>query len=320
MQSFHGLALRMGSLTAANCSSCHGIHDVLPSRDPQSPVNKLNLPRTCGKCHPNIGTRLAETDFRIHAPPGAADGKPWIVNFIARAYIALIILIIGGMFLHNALDFAHKLRIRSRAVRDNTTPARLTPWMRAQHLVLMALFITLAYTGFVHRFPDAVWSLPFRCLPNGNDLRALIHHIAGWSFIALFAAHLVLLIGTRAGRGHCHDLWPRRHDFNDALAMLAHNLGRAAAPPPHRRWNYMDKIEYWALIWGSLIMIITGLMLLFMEPVLRSLPKVCFDLAQIIHYYEAVLAVLAIVIWHFYWVKFHPHKYPTPPASSQPSQ
>ena len=90
VQSFHGLALQGGNLTAANCASCHGVHDILPASDSRSTINPQNLPETCGKCHPGIGTRLSAEFFRIHAPLGAAEGKPWIVNFISWFYIALI--------------------------------------------------------------------------------------------------------------------------------------------------------------------------------------------------------------------------------------
>jgi len=74
VQSFHGLAMQGGNVTAASCASCHGVHDILPSSDPRSTINPQNLPQTCGKCHPGIGTRLGKEFFRIHAPPGAAPG------------------------------------------------------------------------------------------------------------------------------------------------------------------------------------------------------------------------------------------------------
>ena len=293
LQSFHGLALQMGGVAAANCGSCHGFHDVLPSSDPLSSIHKNNLPQTCGKCHPGIGTRLAQGDIRIHAPPGAAEGKPWLVNFVTRIYIAIIIVTVGGMFLHNLLDFLKKLRAHIAAAHAGEGRARFTPWMRAQHLTLMALFIVLVYTGFVHKFPDAWWSDPFRWMPNGNEIRSLIHRVAGWTFTAFFAGHLIALFGTRAGRGHLRELWICRHDITDAFAILAYNLGFRATPPEHRRWNYVEKSEYWALLWGSVVMILTGAMLIFTETVLRLLPKVWHDVAQVIHYYEALLANLA---------------------------
>lgn len=314
MQSFHGLALQMGGVAAANCASCHGFHDVLPSSDALSSVNKANLPQTCGKCHPGIGTRLAKGDIRIHSPPGAAEGKPWLVNFVTRVYIGIIVVTIGGMLIHNLLDFLKKLRAHIRAASAGSGPARFTTWMRAQHLMLMVLFVVLAYSGFVHKFPDAWWSAPFRWMASGNYVRGVIHRTAGWAFTGFFVVHLLALCGTRSGRGHMLELWMRWHDLKDALAMLAYNAGLRATPPPHRRWNYVEKSEYWALVWGSMVMILTGAMLIFTEMVLRLLPKVWLDVAQVIHYYEALLATLAIVVWHLYAVVFDPSEYPMNPA------
>ena len=145
-------------------------------------------------------------------------------------------------------------------------------------------------------------------------MRGLIHRIAGWTFIGLFLVHGVSLVLTRKGRDYLRALWFAWHDLGDALGTLAFNIGLRQTPPPHRRWNYAEKAEYWALMWGSVMMIVTGLMLLFTETVLRTMPKVWLDVAQVIHYYEAVLATLAIVVWHFYWVIFDPHEYPMNPA------
>lgn len=109
-------------------------------------------------------------------------------------------------------------------------------------------------------------------------------------------------------------LWFAWHDVLDGLGVLLFNLGLKKTAPPHREWNYAEKAEYWALMWGSIVMIVTGLMLLFTETVLATMPKVWHDVAQVIHYYEAVLATLAIVVWHFYWVIFDPKEFPMNPA------
>jgi cytochrome b subunit of formate dehydrogenase len=309
------LALQGGNLTAANCASCHGVHDILPARDARSTINTNNLPQTCGKCHPGIGTRLSAEFFKIHAPPGAAEGKPWIVNFISRLYVVLIVVTIGGMATFNLLDYLRKTRTHVRAVNaDEHAELRLTRLARIQHFVLMGLFIALAYTGFAHKFPDAAWSWPFRALPNGSSLRGMIHRACGWTFAVFFATHLILLVGTRRGRTNLQALWFVWADFKDAIGHLAFNLGLRQTPPPHRRWNYAEKAEYWALVWGSVVMIVTGAMLVFTETVLRWWPKVWHDVAQVIHYYEALLATLAIVVWHFYWVIFDPKEYPMNPA------
>jgi len=315
IQSFHGLALQGGNLTAANCASCHGVHDILPASDPLSTINTNNLPQTCGKCHPGIGTRLSAEFFKIHAPPGAAEGKPWIVNFVSWFYIILITLTIGGMGLFVALDYFRKARTHIRAVKsDPNAEDRLSKVARVQHFILMALFILLAYTGFVHKFPDAAWSWPFRALPNGSYVRGMIHRICGWTFAAFFLVHLVTLVATKRGRSALQSIWFVPVDAKDAAAQLAFNLGLRSGPPPHRRWNYAEKAEYWALVWGSVVMVLTGSMLIFTNTVLRLLPKVWHDVAQVIHYYEALLATLAILVWHFYWVIFDPKEYPMNPS------
>ncbi|MGC2434745.1 MAG: hypothetical protein WA433_13285, partial [Desulfobaccales bacterium] len=84
--------------------------------------------------------------------------------------------------------------------------------------------------------------------------------------------------------------------------------GLTKTPPPTRRWNYAQKAEYWALVGGSFVMIVTGAMLIFSETILRMLPNIWVDVAQVIHFYEALLATLAIVVWQFCWVIFHPNE------------
>ena len=290
------------------------MHDILPASDPRSTINPQNLPTTCGKCHPGIGTRLGAEFFRIHAPPGAAEGKPWIVNFITWLYIALIVMTIGGMGTFTLLDYLRKARAHIRAVRAaKDAEMRMTWAMRLQHFVLLFLFTLLVYTGFAFKFPEAFWSWPFRALPDGSAVRAMVHRICGWTFAGFFLAHLIAMVGTRRGRGHVRALWLVWDDLKDALAQLACNLG-LRRPPPHRLWNYAEKSEYWALLWGSVVMISTGVMLIFTNTVLAMLPKVWHDVVQVIHYYEAVLATLAILVWHFYWVVFDPAEYPMNPS------
>jgi cytochrome b subunit of formate dehydrogenase len=311
IQSFHGLALQGGNPTVANCSSCHGTHDILPSSDPLSTVNAKGLPQTCGKCHPGIGTRLGAEFFKVHAPPGRDADKPWIVNLVADVYIALIVLTIGGMALFVALDYLRKARDHVRAVKaDPSAELRLTPSLKWQHLVLTVLFVTLAYTGFVHKFPDAFFAWPFKALSNGNAVRAFVHRLAGWAFVGFFIVHLGALVFTASGRSHGRAIWFAWRDIGDAFGQLLFNLGLRRDPPPHRRWNYAEKAEYWALVWGSVVMIVTGAMLVFTEAMLRLLPKVWHDVAQVVHFYEAVLATLAIVVWHAYWAVFDPAEYP----------
>ena len=314
-QSFHGLALQGGNPTAADCASCHGAHDILPSTDPQSKVNPAHLPQTCGRCHPGIGSRLGAEFFKVHAPAGRNADTPWLVNLVTLIYIIVIVVTIGGMALFVTLDYLKKARDHTRAVKaDPLAETRLTPWLRHQHTALMILFIGLVYTGFVHRYPDAFFGWPFKAFSGGSELRALLHRIFGWAFTGLFVFHVAALFGTPAGRRYARALWFAWVDLKDAVGVVAYNLGLRRDRPPARRWNYAEKAEYWALVWGSAVMTITGIMLVFSEALVRMWPKIVQDLAKVFHFYEAVLATLAIVVWHAYWTVYDPHEYPMNPA------
>ncbi|MGA7563178.1 MAG: cytochrome b/b6 domain-containing protein [Desulfobaccales bacterium] len=306
MESFHGLVEQFGETTVANCASCHGFHDVLPPSDPLSSVNPKNLPQTCGKCHALVGTLMRG---EIHNLPGAEKGKPWLVNFIALFFNVIIVLTIGGMLAFNALDYVAKTRAHLRKVRESAdSEVLLSKWTRYQHLGVTILFIILAYTGFAHKYPDAFFSWPFKLLKNGEYMRGMIHRITGCAFAGLFFVQLVALCCTRPGRAHVKGLRFRFHDLKDGVGQLLYNIGLTKTPPPTRRWNYAQKAEYWALVGGSFVMIVTGAMLIFSETILRMLPNIWVDVAQVIHFYEALLATLAIVVWQFCWVIFHPNE------------
>lgn len=115
--SYHGLAMKAGKVTAANCASCHRAHEVLPSSDPESSTNPANLAKTCGTCHPGIGQ--AKELPRIHGNEKGA-GLPSktigdvVQEWVRRIYITLIIAIIGGMVLHNLAHFRYSARQRKR--------------------------------------------------------------------------------------------------------------------------------------------------------------------------------------------------------------
>jgi hypothetical protein len=104
--SFHGLAIRGGSVTAANCASCHGIHNILPSSNPNSLIYPANLSETCGKCHADVEAGFAAGP--VHVTSTTAPGK--IVFYVKTVYLWLIIVVIGGMILHNGIDFIRKSR------------------------------------------------------------------------------------------------------------------------------------------------------------------------------------------------------------------
>jgi cytochrome b subunit of formate dehydrogenase len=94
------------------------------------------------------------------------------------------------------------------------------------------------------------------------------------------------------------------------MANFGYYLGIKKVRPKFPRFGYAEKAEYWAVVWGTIVMGLTGLMIWFKLGVFRFLPRWAIDIALAVHFYEAVLATLAIIVWHFYAVMFDPDVYP----------
>jgi cytochrome b subunit of formate dehydrogenase len=313
--SYHGLAIRGGSVEVANCASCHGSHNIKPSTDSTSTTYKANLAVTCGKCHPGANQRFAVGSVHVTM---AAKEEP-ILYWIASTYIVLIVVTIGGMFLHNLLDFIkkskRKLMIRRGLIRHEAHGhglyLRMTLSERLQHVFLLVSFITLVVTGFMLRFPDAWWVRGIQHVSDRMfDARSIIHRVAAIVMIAASVYHLYYVSLTKRGRELIRDLVPKIQDGRDAIAVMKYNLGFSKTKPKFGRFSYIEKSEYWALVWGTGVMAATGVIMWFDNTFIGVLTKLGYDISRTIHYYEAWLATLAIIVWHLYFVIFNPDIYP----------
>ena len=349
--SFHGLSAALGDQRVANCASCHSFHEVRPSWDPLSTVNRANLAQTCGACHQ--GTTASFATGGIHHRPDTPGHK--FVDIVRAMYLMMITITVGLMIVHNGLDFWRRARERwlkgrasphdkvSAGRRDEEVAeesdqlyesARESSYLRfsiaerIQHWILAASFIVLAVTGFALKY---TWPIPGFEPQQGALWRGFIHRSAAVVFIALAVFHVGYMILTRRGRLNLRALVPRIRsirdlacrcaacfrlgppsvpDWRDLIQTVKYNLGLAKTRPAMGRFTYAEKMEYFALIWGSAVMIVTGLILWFAVPFLNRFKYWVFDLATVIHFYEAVLATLAIIIWHFYFTIFNPHVFP----------
>jgi cytochrome b subunit of formate dehydrogenase len=321
--SVHGLALEAGSETVAECASCHGVHQILPSSDPRSTIYPGNLVKTCGKCHPGAGTRFSLG--HIHWGEGAPP--PTSVRWVRTAYLILIPLTIGLMFLHNLGDWVRKLvalrfasggpsDVPERAEETIGDPAffRMYRLERVQHALLMLSFTVLVWTGFALVYPDQWWARPLVAWEGHWPVRSTVHRIAGTLLILLAVLHCVSLLASDRLRRHWLVLRPHISDASEARVTFAYLIGFRRHRPMISSHSYMEKLEYWAVVWGTMVMAATGVMLWANTFILAWLPKVALDIAVTIHFYEAVLATLAIVVWHFYMVLFDPMVYPMDPA------
>ena len=165
----------------------------------------------------------------------------------------------------------------------------------------------LVLSGFALQYPD---SLLASLLGSNEYLRRIIHRVAAVVMLIAGAYHLAYLALTKDGRRWVKDMFPRVQDVRDLLGNFAYYLGIRRIKPKIARFGYAEKAEYWAVIWGTFIMGLTGLMIWFKIGVFGFLARWWIDIALAIHFYEAVLATLAIIVWHFYHVIFDPDVYP----------
>lgn len=305
--SYHGLAMRAGAPTVAHCGSCHGVHEVLPESDPRSLVNPANLARTCGRCHPGAGERFAIGPVHV----SARERQHAAVYWVRWTYLWLIWGTIGGMLLHNALDMRRKFRDPALLVAlPPPSTERMGLGFRVAHGLLGASFIVLVYTGFALTYPESWWARPVLRWEASFALRGWIHRTASLVLLGSLGFHFVHLIVNKSARACIAGMRPTIHDWHELRARVAYWFDRSQPAPRAPRLGYPEKLEYLALMWGIGVMAVTGFLLWFDEIALRYLPKWSTDVATVIHFYEAVLASLAILVWHFYFVIFDPMVYP----------
>jgi cytochrome b subunit of formate dehydrogenase len=304
LASYHGLASKLGSQVVANCASCHGVHNILPSSDSRSTINRANLVTTCGRCHPGVTEKFVVGKVHVDAPLSADVGSV-AVRWIRKLYLGMIFAVIGAMLLHNLVIWRRKALLRRKE--EHRLVERMTRHQRWQHVILFVSFITLVITGFALKFPDSWFAT---LLGMGERVRGVTHRVAGVILIAVGIYHIVYAAVTHDGRRLVKDFLPAPKDASDVWGNLLYYLGLRSEKPEFRRFNYAEKAEYWALVWGLIVMASTGLMLWAKMSVGRYLARWWLDVATAIHLYEAILATLAIVVWHFYQVFFDPDVYP----------
>jgi cytochrome b subunit of formate dehydrogenase len=300
------LAVLKGSPEAANCTSCHGVHAIVEQSSPQSTVHANNLERTCGACHENISKEF----INIPVHPIDLQNRNPVAFYAKHIYIWLIILTIGGMFVHNLIILVYHIRQKQNTIKNELTHQRFQPFEVYQHGLLILSFFILVVTGFALKFPDALWVRWLVSLGMSEEIRSLLHRIAAVILIIISLIQIVYFISFRKGRKEIRSLKPKVGDFVGFWQNMKFYLGISKNRPKFGRWDYTEKAEYLALIWGTAIMTITGLILWFPEFFMDFLPAWMFEVSEIIHYYEAWLATLAILIWHWFFVIYHPEKYP----------
>lgn len=321
---FHGLTVTLfenghpgrETVNEAVCTDCHGVHDIQKASGANAAVIKENLLATCRRCHPDATANFPDS-WVGHFPP-SRERFP-LVYYVDLFYRILIPVTIGGMLLFVTLDALGRI-VRSRKKRsvgkkgksedspeghagipgDLALPRRFSVPQRIEHAVLAVSFTVLGFTGLAQKYAAGSFSKAIIDSLGGIQSTRIIHRWAAAVFCALAVYHVIVLVYKLVVRRVEMTMVPQPKDFADAWQALRFNLFLTDRHPQMPRYNFTEKVEYWALVWGGVIMAVTGFML--WNPLITTsfLPGQVIPAAKAAHGAEAVLAVLAIIVWHFY--------------------
>jgi len=173
---------------------------------------------------------------------------------------------------------------------------------RIEHLTMLLSFTVLGLTGLPQKYPDAGLSISVLKVLGGIEGLRAIHHVAaivmllGTIWHLLYFGYLSYVKRTRLS------MLPSLQDAKDALGVFAYNIGLSKKFPQMGRYTFEEKMEYWAFVWGTIVMVATGFMMWNPISTAKFLPGQVIPAAKAAHGGEAVLAVLAIIVWHLYGV------------------
>lgn len=183
---------------------------------------------------------------------------------------------------------------------------RLNYSERAQHFILVICFMVLVITGFMLKIPEEAVKFLGRAGEIVFIWRSILHRVAGTVMILVSIYHLYYIIFVPSGRRWIKDMKMGLKDIKDLGDTLLYYVGVKDHHPEYDRFCYKHKFEYGALFFGNTVMGVTGL-LLWTE---YKWSKFILDVSTLVHGMEAILASLAIIIWHLYEVHLRPHKFP----------
>ena len=173
---------------------------------------------------------------------------------------------------------------------------------RIEHVLMLLSFSTLGITVIPQKYAGSQISIFIVNLFGGIESTRNIHHIAAVILMLGTVYHLLVFGYKVYVKRQSMGMLPSFQDALDALQALKYNFGFSKDRPQMGRFTFEEKVEYWAFVWGTILMGVTGFML--WNPIASSkiLPGELIPAAKAAHGLEAVLAVLAILIWHMYGV------------------
>jgi len=182
------------------------------------------------------------------------------------------------------------------------TYERFPAMRRIEHLIMLLSFTILGLTGLPQKYPDSGISLGILNVLGGIENLRSIHHVAAIVMLLGTIWHILYFGYLSYVQRERLSMLPSLQDGKDALQAFLYNVGMSKQHPQMGRYTFEEKMEYWAFVWGTIVMVVTGFMMWNPIATVKFLPGEFVPAAKAAHGGEAVLAVLAIIIWHMYGV------------------
>ncbi len=343
LASFHGKAALLGSVETAGCLDCHvgpmqNVHQIESHITPGAPTRMENLSDTCrtARCHPMAGKKVGSA--AVHLELSTSRG---IEFFIAAIFVLMIIGTFGPSALLTVLHMFQVVvgrhdpddaKNHHRAETLMAQPAgqkllkRFTVAQRLQHWVLVLTFFTLVLTGFPMKFAETIWARWLIDMFGGLRNARIIHRAAGALLLVGFAFHFAIYVGSYILKQHKRTqksylrifltlpMLMNPSDFKKMGHYLLYLLFLRRRRPQWGRFSLEEKFEYFGVLWGTVLLGVTGMFLWDDSFTTRYFPGRTLTVVTIIHSFEAYLAVLHVGIVHLANVLLAPGAFPCSPA------
>ena len=187
---------------------------------------------------------------------------------------------------------------------------RLTINERVQHLLLMVCVILLMLSGLSLRFADTWLGRVVIAAEGGMESRGLLHRMGAVGLMLLWVYHALYVVFTERGHRQLMALLPGLQDLRDLVGAVKLNLGSSGDGPRFGRFDFRQKLQYWAVGVGATVMTLTGLVLWFESESMAIMPKWVIDLTRVVHSGEGLLIFVVLFLWHLYDTHLRPGIFP----------
>lgn len=182
---------------------------------------------------------------------------------------------------------------------------------RIQHVIAMLSILVLCITGLALRYHDTWLGRAMISVEGGFETRGILHRAAALVLVGLAAYHLLYLLFSDQGHSDLKKIAPSLRDFSNLLGVIRSSVsGSKERLLPFGKFNLRQKVQYFGVILGSALMIVTGFILWFETQSMALMPKWMVDLTAIVHGAEGLLIFVILLLWHFYNVHLNPESFP----------